>query len=202
MSGIYEQRNPFSFSDPDKFKVSQTYPDKQPSKDIKFKNLRFKSEIIQSLYIRQLLETKTKELLDKKKEEKSTIAIDLQTTLKKLKHLFGKLAIENCSQDYRFADELSKYWHAMLYKKERGERSSMEQYMGSLNLFIKKIEEYPNKTDYSLGYYLTKYTGEKWIPFPFMDILSALHENAILKKNRSILHDWIQTLSYILNKIN
>ena len=202
MTGIYDQRSPFSHADPEKFKISKIFPDKQHSKEIKFKDLRLKSEIIFTMHLRNQLEAKLLELLGKAKERDQTPDISISTAMKKLKLLFGKLAIENCSQDYRFAEELSKHWHAMLYQVEICQRSaSPPKHLGSLELFIKKLEGHPQKTEYSLGYYLTKYTGEKWIPFPFMDILSSLHENALVKKNKSTLNDWIHTLSYIIDQV-
>jgi len=69
----------------------------------KFKDLRFKSEIILSLYLHQQLEDKISEILEKLREENQRPDISFTAALKKLKFLFGKFLSEfrdNTEQEF------------------------------------------------------------------------------------------------------
>jgi hypothetical protein len=44
-----------------------------------------------------------------------------------------------------------------------------------MRTFVKELQHYPAHHEHSLGYYLTEYAGQKWLPFPYMEMLLKLH---------------------------
>ncbi len=182
----------FDQVDPAHMKVSAIEADKKRSEQfLAWKNLNIPT----SLLLKHIL---CKKLLDKANflttaaRKKPVLEKSLRETLLFIKKLFETLYKENKSSDYLFAQNLSTHWHLLLEAKEEMTTSH------SLEAFIKKIHSYPPNVDHSLGYYLTEFTGEKWLPFPFMDILSSLHEDALLHKSKSHLATWIHAIDSLL----
>jgi len=202
MSNIYDNPSGFDHSDPEKLKIPPIYQKKDEAPEIKYKNMIFKPNHLFQLQFFILLQEKTESLLEESKLEYITIETDLRQLLESFKSLFQKLMIENISHDYLFADALSKNWHLLLKIIQSNEkRRSLPKHLSLLQLFIKTVQNYPENTEHTLGFYLSEYTGEKWIPFPFMDLLLNLHEDALLKKNKSILNNWVLSISTIISDL-
>ena len=63
---------------------------------------------------------------------------------------------------------------------------------------ISQINAYPKNTEFTLGYYISEFAGYKWIPFPYMEILRALHQEHIKDPENSHLKTWVDILDEIL----
>jgi len=199
MTGIYDSRPKFEHADPDKLKIPKITSEKEPLHEFSYKSRQIRSEVLLKIYLSQLLEHHIEKSLNEAKAIHLYDNSSLSQTLKKIKFLFQKLKAENTSRDFRFTEELSKHWHVLLLILEALTKTTpTPRYLGNLQLLLKNIDTHPKKNDHPLGHYLTLYAGEKWLPFPLMDILSDLHEDALSNRTKSTLHDWILTLSIIL----
>lgn len=139
----------------------------------------------------------------KKENADESFYEELTTHLKELKELFEKLKAKDLSQNIQFCETLSRLWHAI--KKEldlvKKAKSSTLIDLKKLDALLKEIGLYPAGTEHSLGYYLTQYTGEKWLPLPFMEILASLHTQFVEKKEGNELGSWTFQLGSLLDKI-
>ncbi|MBI5345552.1 MAG: hypothetical protein HZB76_00170 [Chlamydiae bacterium] len=72
------------------------------------------------------------------------------------------------------------------------------QVTDKIKKFIEEMHHFPQKEDYSLGYYLSEFAGYKWIPFPYMELLKNLHLEYQTKNESSQLKSWIDFLDALL----
>lgn len=126
----------------------------------------------------------------------------LKQDLLELKQLFILLSIEDLSHQLEFIQKLSLLWHKII---EDCNPISLSLSKGSDFLkkaadFIQIINHFPVNEDHSLGYYLQEHVGEKWVPFPFMELLQGLHEEYQIQ-SKSHLADWIKILSLIIDEL-
>lgn len=131
------------------------------------------------------------------KNKISTVA--LKQDLLELKQLFISLSIEDLSHQLEFIQKLSLLWHKII---EDCNPISLSLSKGSDFFkktmdFIQVINHYPANEDHSLGYYLKEHVGEKWVPFPFMELLQELHTDYQKTQDKSYLANWIKILSLI-----
>ena len=113
-----------------------------------------------------------------------------------LKNYFEMLKKEDHSQDIKFLNDLSKIWVSLL--QESGHFGSSEIDSKFL-LFLKKINNYPEESSHSLGYYLSEYAGQKWIPFPYMELIQMIHRDYKKNPEESALNQWTLILQQILS---
>lgn len=197
MSNIYNNPKDFNPGDPEYLRAEAIGKNKQHEDPIRPIDLPLRGEILLSSNVVNMLISQINFFLES--EETTENLTDIETILTKFKNLLELLRIENKSGDYHFAQELSNLWHAI--KKHTAELLPLKKspaYIESLQILIQKMNLFPKNSDHSLGYYLSEYAGEKWLPFPFIDILSALHEEAIVKKSHDTLHDWSLAITAIL----
>ena len=178
----------FDRSDPRNLKVVRIESDMKHYIYIPYKGRQINSSALAHLLLLLLLQKKTDEILNP--SDKLQQLKELFNDLNDLKILLKSLATKDTSQDYQFADALSKNWHNIL--------ENTHIHPPLLNKLIHTLQNYPLNTDHTLGYYLTKFTGETWLPFPFMEILYTLHENALLNRANSTLTSWIKQIDDIL----
>ena len=67
-------------------------------------------------------------------------------------------------------------------------------------MLIEEMRLYPLGADHTLGYYLSEYVGQEWLPFPFIDILSTLHKE-YQENASSILGGWISLLDALVSSM-
>ncbi len=130
-------------------------------------------------------------------------SINTEKTLNDLsgfKKILDELCLEDKSHDPEFTKRLSLLWQKVYencsgleLKAEHLDHLSVE----ILN-FIKDVDLYPPGEDFTLGYYLTEHAGQDWIPFPFMKMLSTLHEDFLASPTSAQLGLWIRKLNEIL----
>lgn len=201
MSNIYNSPKDFNPGDPEYLRTEAISKDKQREEPMPPLDLPLRGELILFSSVSELLIDQINMFLKKPKEAEDLN--DIQIVLTRFKSFLDQLKDLNTSEDYRFAQSLSELWHAI--KKHIAELIPLKKkpiYIESLDLLVKKINSYPKNTDHSLGYYLSEYAGEKWLPFPFIDILNTLHEEAIAKKSSGSLHDWTLAITTILSTMN
>lgn len=123
-------------------------------------------------------------------------ATPVRETLLLIKAALETMMREDRSQDAPFLKELSHLWQQLL------EHSIKLQMGGPLTkkfkTLIKDIETYPNDEDHTFGYYLEEYAGQKWLPFPYMDLLYKLHHQHALDPSSSLLTRWTRMIQDIL----
>ena len=127
----------------------------------------------------------------------------LKQDLLELKQLFISLSIEDLSHQLEFIQKLSLLWHKII---EDCNPISLSLSKGSDFLkkiadFIQIINHFPANEDHSLGYYLQEHVGEKWVPFPFMELLQELHIDYQKAQDKSYLANWIKILSSIIDEL-
>jgi len=193
MSNIFGSFDP---SSPEHTKVIPIEPDKKKDFiEIPYKKKQISSKDLTNLTFFTFLQEHIQKFIT---GQGSLLTKDLFGALQHVKILLETLSRENVSQHYLFADDFSKHWHLIIrFVEEESRQRLSSPYLEPLRKWIQSVDTYPKQSDHSLGYYLTRFAGEKWLPFPFMDILYALHEEAILNGSKSTLALWIQTISYL-----
>lgn len=135
------------------------------------------------------------------KSKISTVA--LKQDLLELKQLFILLSTEDLSHQLAFIQKLSLLWHKIIEDCNPISLSLSKDsdLLKKITTFIQIIHHFPPKEDHSLGYYLQEHVGEKWVPFPFMELLQGLHEEYQKTQNTSDLAKWIKDLSLIIDEL-
>ncbi len=119
--------------------------------------------------------------------------------LKQFKITIDQLKEEDLSQELSFALRLSKSWNAItdyiiLMPKSKKNHSFFLE--GSL--LIESINLYPQEEEHTLGFYLSHYAGQDWLPFPFMKMIQQLHEEQASNPASSHLEIWSNSLARLI----
>lgn len=204
MKDIYINTDYDHRSDRDKIKVPEIQKDREehenPALTKNFKHTP--SSMVASLTA--FVDQSCVELSDL--EISPEIVYEIEPAIKlfeKIKNLFTMLTVQDYSQNIDFAAGLSHVWHEII---EYCIPSTVNRFKSSLakstvKQLLKSIKEYPKGEEHSLGYYLTHYAGENWLPFPFIQILRTLHEEYATSGSNSSLHIWLQQLSLIIKEL-
>jgi hypothetical protein len=131
--------------------------------------------------------------------KKKNLFADLLSHLEKIKDSLERLKTIDFSQDMQYLSYFSQSWHEFLEDAVQIKKSSPFFHM--LEEFIQKIQEYPTKQEHSLGYYLAEFAGSDWVPFPFMELLAALHREHIASPEDSNLQKWTLSLKDLMSYI-
>jgi hypothetical protein len=125
----------------------------------------------------------------------------LKHDLVELKQLFTLLSIEDLSHQLEFIQKLSLLWHKIIEDCNPISFPLLKDcsLLKKILEFIQVINAFPPGEDHSLGYYLQEHVGEKWVPFPFMELLQELHEEYKKIQDKSNLAEWIKNISLIIN---
>ncbi len=187
----------FDKADPHNLKVIRIEPDMKHFILIPYKGREINSNMLTRFTLFLYLQEKIQKILNP--SDKLIQIKDLFTTLNQLKQLLQTLMKNDSSQDNLFAEALSKNWHLIIdHAVDASYIKPSPHYLTELKKFINTIHSYPENDDHTLGYYLTEYAGESWLPFPFIHILYALHENALLTPSKSTLSTWIKEIDNII----
>jgi hypothetical protein len=109
------------------------------------------------------------------------------------------LKLEDRSQDSSFLVKLSDLWHQILddsYSFRRQSLLSMK-----IRSFIKEFQHYPEQSEHSIGYYLTEYAGQTWLPFPYMEMIRQIHLAHKKNPQKSSLSIWSNELEAMIQII-
>jgi len=124
------------------------------------------------------------------------IGQDVRENLQLLKASFEILKIEDRSQDVEFLNALSIIWNKTLENSLHYKKGST--FSSSLKSFLKEIQTYPKEKEHTLGYYLTEYTGQKWLPFPYMELIQKIHREHANGPQASILTQWTAKIDHLI----
>ena len=173
----------FDKADPSNLKVVRIEGDKHPSINIPLNEKSVDSKALTSYITRLLLFKKVDDFLEP--PESANQIKNLLNTLHAFKNLLETLMTTNKCSDPSFAEALALHWHTII------------QHPSQLRALIEPINHYPANTEHSLGYYLTQIRGEEWLPFPFITLLTNLHEEALLNPFKCTLGAWIKIITFL-----
>lgn len=113
-----------------------------------------------------------------------------------LKNALDQLKELDQSENSHFCQNLSEIWHSLLQHMQLAKRAKMKTGadLAKLKIVLSDIDHYPPNEEHKLGYYLSQYAGEDWLPVPFMEILKKLHSDYKVNQNTSILERWTDLL--------
>lgn len=113
-----------------------------------------------------------------------------------IKSFFEILKREDRSQDIAFLNRLSEVWQQVLEDSLRFKRHSPVAI--PFRNFLRTIQQYPPGEEHSFAYYLTEYTGQTWLPFPYMDLIQTIHREYQADPVSSALALWVQQIDGLL----
>ncbi|MBU6446862.1 MAG: hypothetical protein KGQ49_05635 [Verrucomicrobia bacterium] len=111
-------------------------------------------------------------------------------TLGSLKASLELLKGNDLSQDIHFLNALAHSWNKAIEESPAFD----EEVLRLFNLFAKKILHYPETKQHTFGYYLTEYAGQRWIPFPYMELVQKIHREHAINPDGSDLTEWTRLL--------
>ncbi|HSX37857.1 MAG TPA: hypothetical protein VLE95_03395 [Chlamydiales bacterium] len=117
-------------------------------------------------------------------------------TLYSIKASFEILMQEDRSQDAAFLSQLSDLWQSLL---EHAIQTNTPWAKGMIQL-IKEIDSQPEEEEHTLGYYLEQCAGQKWLPFPYMDLIQKIHHDYRMSPSSSLLTRWVRMIEEILSQ--
>jgi hypothetical protein len=109
-----------------------------------------------------------------------------------LKASLEMLKTEDRSQDMQFLNQLSTLWRKCL------EDAPRLKHLASFNELVKNIQHYPENQPHTFGYYLAEYADQKWIPFPYMELIAKIHSEHKKDPASSALTEWTGLLNDLL----
>lgn len=124
------------------------------------------------------------------------IYIDLFPRLKKLLNALIFISEHRIDKEIEFLSEMSFTWNqirAILAKNP----SLVDK---KIHHILEDIHAYSCNSPYTFGYYLSEQVGEKWIPFPFLEMLQNLYDDHQTHQEKSLLHSWISKLQSVVDK--
>lgn len=161
-------------------------PDEEPPQD--------DQNIIRYLF--QMISDKIAHFLSQLKSSQAA-ADPIRKSLVKLKEFFDTLQEEDRSQDLEFLNEFSKSWNEALEKTSQLSQGNGLQFKS----FLKSVSHYPENEEHTLGYYLTEFAGQKWIPFPYMDLIQKIHQEHEKSPQTSPLSSWSKKLAELIRSL-
>jgi hypothetical protein len=172
--------------------------DKNPEKKETFLKLNHSRKILSCILA--LTHLNLEHLQDEVEMYKTVFITDSAAQhVRNLRALFRQLIDEDLSKDFQYALKLSKSWNGITsYQDAASIKELKKEAHVKLGKLIDLFYRYPTKDEHALGYYLRQYAGENWLPFPFMKILSDLHDDYVLKKEDSTLGQMIRLLTNII----
>jgi hypothetical protein len=130
--------------------------------------------------------------------EIKTATTGIRSQLLLLKKYFIILQNEDRSQDVNFLNELSVVWNRIQEESlNLEEREALP-----FKLLTKKILSYPENQLHTFGYYLKEYAGQKWVPFPYMELIQKIHYEHENIPNGSALSEWVHLIDEIIKLLN
>lgn len=149
-------------------------------------------------YFLKLVHRITTLLLESPEKEVSLSEKGSVESLRSLKAAFEILKREDRSEDIQFLNHLSKLWQQVLEDALSFKRDS--DLSARYKMLIKKIQRFPEDQVHTFGYYLSEYAGQKWIPFPYMEMIQKIHSEHEKNPDMSALTEWTAMIDRLLLK--
>ncbi len=145
----------------------------------------------------QILQKAVDFFLEKHADTKST-EVEARKNLADLKKSFEILKKEDRSQDVDFLNDLSKIWNQALANTLHLDEAASLQF----KVLAKKILHYPENQTHTFGYYLTEYAGQKWVPFPYMELVQKIHSEHEKNPPSSPLTEWTRLIDEVIDLLD
>ncbi|HSX26552.1 MAG TPA: hypothetical protein VLE89_06060 [Chlamydiales bacterium] len=129
--------------------------------------------------------------------EKGSVEKKMKDHLLLLKKALELLKTEDRSQDIPFLNHLSDLWSLLLEDSFQFRKQTPISL--KFKSLIKSIQGFPQSQEHTLGYYLIEHAGQKWLPFPFMEIVQKLHSEHQKNPTSSTLESWIKQIAQLIN---
>lgn len=129
--------------------------------------------------------------------------LSVHSSLKGFLELLLKLQRENYASKIDAALMLSKHWHAIndyFALLPKAARKGLFYQEGSL--WLQSLNLFPTDEDKSFGFYLKNLSGDKWLPFPYMKIITRLHDEYHKEGKDSHLEIWSKTLEHLIELLS
>lgn len=136
--------------------------------------------------------------------DQSALFTSLHDMFVHFKETLNRLLEEDLSMDMRYLTELSQSWIHLHETTTQinihgyVDDEQFKQILDGSNVFTDKLKHFKASQEYPLAYYLQQQAGNDWVPFPFMNQLRALHEEAQQMTQESTLHNWIRDLDHLI----
>jgi len=124
---------------------------------------------------------------------------DVLDHLNLFKEALEILKTEDRSQDSHFLNKLADLWHHLLEDSYSFRRHTLLSI--KIRTFIKELQHYPEHHEHSLGYYLTEYAGQKWLPFPYLEMIRNLHASYKKSPTNCLLSIWSKEIQEMIELI-
>lgn len=124
------------------------------------------------------------------------VGVSPRDNLLLLKAAFETLKVEDRSQDVAFLNQLSKIWHFAI---ENAIHFKNDDASVKFKVLVKKIQHYPENQQHTFGYYLTENADQKWVPFPYMELVTKIHAEHGKNTSSSALTEWTILLDEIVS---
>lgn len=120
--------------------------------------------------------------------------------IQELKTLLQILTDVDQSENGSFCAQLSANWHRLLQGVQVFSHTKRKALVDIDNVkaLLRDIDNYPPNEDHKLGYYLSEFAGEKWLPVPFREILKRLFSDHRVNQSHSTLMQWLELINDIL----
>ena len=114
-----------------------------------------------------------------------------------LKKNLTELSKSDQSQNIDYVQKLTDSWNDLIQAISTVEWAQRKDVVviSAISALLAGIGSYPLGQEHSLGFYLSRFTGEKWLPFPFIELLGSLHTN------KKLLQEWIRTADAIISHL-
>lgn len=101
------------------------------------------------------------------------------------------------SQNIDFVQRLTDSWNDLIHVLSNIKWAERKDavVISAMSALMAAIGSYPLGEEHSLGFYLSRFAGEKWLPFPFIELLSSLHTN------KKLLQEWICMIDALVSHL-
>lgn len=119
-------------------------------------------------------------------------------TLRSLKTALEILKTEDRSQDVDFLNDLAQTWNSALEESLEYNAEAAELF----KILVKKIINYPENQSHTFGYYLSEHAGQRWVPFPYMELVQKIHSEHEKSPSTSPLTEWTRLIDDTIRQLN
>ncbi|MBS0615087.1 MAG: hypothetical protein JSR58_00865 [Verrucomicrobia bacterium] len=112
-----------------------------------------------------------------------------------LKNCLLELHKTDQSQNIDFVQKFTDSWTRLIHAMEWINRKDMIA-ITATSALLGAIGSYPLNQEHSLGFYLSRFAGEKWLPFPLIELLSSLNTN------KKLLMEWVRTVDALISHLS
>lgn len=124
----------------------------------------------------------------------------LTADLQEFKAILQILLDVDQSENGPYCAQFSAAWHRLLQGVQVFSHTKRKALVDieKLKALLTDINNYPPNEDHKLGFYLSEFAGETWLPVPFREILKRLFADHRVNQSHSTLMQWIELINEIL----